>query len=189
MSDEKNKDKRWFYWIVILIAIIVIIVVCWFFFRGSETYTSDSPGAQKTVAIECVSGGQDESFFADNRVEEVSHKIKGTFKNDILDRISYDYDALFSSDTIAETNHAVFHGQYNKYMASKNINPDSLQPSFSSSGSSVKITLITNASKLSNENIQFFFLNMDDFQRIKSYNPRELAKLYQEKGFSCEIHD
>ena len=188
MTREVSKDKKWLYWLIGLGVLVVIIIVIWFLFRGTEIRTSEEPGIHKTVATECVSDKQDGAFFA-GRAESVLHTIKSTFRNNVLDRISYNYDAIFATDALANANDASFHGQYNKYMASKGLDPDSLKPVFSSSGNSVKITLITEIAKLSNDNIRFFFLNMDNFQRIRSYSPKELTTLYQGKGFSCEVHD
>lgn len=190
MSNNHDKQNtKWLGWLIALVVVIAIILICWFLFRGKETYISEAYESEKTEAIECENSSPSDAFFNYPNTESVSHTIKSTFRDNKLKKIFYNYDATFGSDSVANTANATLHGQYNKYMAEKSLNPDSLKPTFSNSGNTVKIALISDIDRLVGDNITFFFLDMDDFQRIKSYTPKELATIYNKKGFSCKTYE
>lgn len=188
-ESDNNQKKKYLGWGITAVVLIVVIMVVCLLFSSEESYISETVKYEKTVAIECENENPAEAFFVNESATEVEHTIKGVFTGEILTKISYNYEGNFASNSVAETAEAVFHAQYNKYMAEKGLNPDSLKPVFSNSGDDVKITLITDANKLSSGNVQFFFLNMDDFQHVKSYTSKDLANIYRGKGFSCEIHE
>lgn len=186
---SENNQKKWLGWLVLLIIIIAIIVFCWLLFKGKETYITTEYNTDKTTAIECRSNVNIENaFFDDFNARSFEHVIKATFRNDSIDKITYNYEADFNSDDKAETAKAVMHASYSKYMANKNLRSDILKPTFSNSGSHVKITLITDVDKLIIDDALFFFLSADEFQRIRSYNEENLTKKYNGKGFSCETY-
>lgn len=189
-NDSENKKHEWKGLLVgvFVVILVLLIVFCWFLLQGKETHISEEPNSGTSTAIECSGNDIEDAFFV-NSDGASSHTVKGFFVDGKLKKISYNYDAEYSSDEAAETANAVLHGNYNKYMASESLNPESLIPTFSNNGNRVKIDLITSADKLTNDNSLFFFLNMDDFQHIKNYDPEKLVSIYNGKGFSCEIHD
>lgn len=189
MFDNSKRFTNWLGWIIGLVVIVIFILVCWLLFRGEETYITEPTNDAKITAIECTSSSPESPFFTDVDASSTKHTVKITFTSNKPAKFSYNYDANFSSESAAEHAHAVFHAKYNKYMASVSLNPDSLTPSFTSGGVTAKITLMTNVEKLNNDNLLFFFLDMDDYQRIRSYNEKEFAGIYNKKGFSCEIHE
>ncbi len=192
LMSEKNekKNNRWIMWTIIPIVLVLIVIACWLLFRGKETHVSTPSESNKQVAVECRSNGTIQgSFFDDTRAEKVSHIIKGLFSDNTLGRITYNYEASYSSAGAAETELAYLHAQHNKYLSGRGLDQNILKSTFSNTDERVKITMFTDADKIVIEDAQFFFLNSDDFQRFRSYNKEEFADMYKSKGFSCTIHE
>ncbi len=189
MSNKQTKSIRWWEWLIWTIVLLIIMILCVVLFKGNETHTSESPNNEKTVAIECTISNPEDGFFDTSQGQNIQHVIKAIFKDSKIDKISYNLEANYDSESIADTSNAIMHGKYNKYMASKSLDPDILKPSFRYNGNTVKVSLLAEIKNLNNETIEFFFLNMDDFQRIKSYDAEKLAKLYEKKGLSCIVNN
>lgn len=188
-KDNRKNNYIWFGCIAIVIIVIVAMLIYYFLFNKDETHISQGIDSTKTASIECTAGKIEDEFFAEENADSVKNTIKMMFVSDKFDRLFYNYEGKYGSDAAAETANAVLHGRYNKYMASKSVDPDSLDPSFSNSGNTVKIVLNADSNDLSNANVNLFFLSMDEFQHIRSYKINDWMKLYKGKGFTCEKHD
>lgn len=187
-KDKKKNNYVWFGLIAILIIVVISMLIYYFLFNKQETHISEELNMGKATVVECESDKMEEGFFTNEKSEKETNSLKVMFDDDKIIRVFYNYIGEYDSSEAAETANAVLHGKYNKYMASKSIDPDSLDPTFSNSDKIMKIVLNADIKDINNSTVDLFFLTMDDFQHIKSYSPDKLAKLYKSKGFACEVH-
>ena len=183
MKTQNSRMK----WLILAIIVVALLILLYLLLNKKETYISNGGTVKKIASISCVSKDPENSFFSPEQEGDVEHTVKATFKNGKPDKISYDFNGLYGSNNIAESIEATIHADYNIYMGEKGLSASLLGPSFSVSGNNVKVSLYTDVGKLINTTIPFFFLDMNDFQKIKSYSVDELAKIYEDKGFHCTI--
>ena len=185
MQEQPKNNKKWIRIILLALLVVVIVVIVVLLFRTNETYTSDGGTSEKIDSLTCTASELEDPFFKPENDGELEHMIKATFKGGKLDKLSYSLEGKFSSDETAEYVEADLHADYNIYMGKNNLSQSMLNPSFSAVENRVKVSLLTDAKNLTNNTIVFFFLNMDEFQTVRRYSMRDLAKLYENKGFSC----
>ena len=189
MVDEKKKNNNLFWLLLLPVFAGIFGIVLYFLLNVKETRITEDIEFTEPVTVRCESNKIEEGFFVNDSEDSSSHIVKLVFENNKLERLFYNYEAVFSSGELAESMNARLHGKYNKYMANLSLDPDTLKPTFSSNDNIVKIALITNTRSLNSNNIDFFFLDNDVFQHIKSYVPEKLKDYYVGKGFSCDIFE
>lgn len=192
MSEDKDKKNNgWVKWVITLIIIAAIVILLWFLLRGKEDYITNDVNEVNISSLECAAAGDavEGAFFTSVSAETTRHELKSTFREDKIDNMSYSFYATYESEAQTETAEANLHGQYNKYMGEKSMSQQSLNPNFSNLGDELKISLYTERSKMNNLMANFFFIDMDEFQKLGSYTLKDLEKIYENKGFSCTIHE
>lgn len=184
---ETKESYNWLKWLIALALIVVIMVIVWMLFVSNETYvTNDASGKNNKIgSLVCKTKESDEAFFNLSQAKEEQHEIKATFKENKLDKMSYNYDGVYETNERAEYAAAKFRVDYDTFMGKKSLEPSILDSKFAAVDNKARVSLFADRDKLNNNTVGFFFLDMDEFQKIKSYSIENLADIYRKKGFDC----
>ena len=184
LSDKNINTIKWVVATAIIVAIAVIIMLVFRTHNKTTTITRDSAD---TSYISCLAGNPDDAFFTSKSAESISHEIKVIFSDDVVDKFSYTLRGTYNSNAAAMQDIAVWHADYNNYMADHNADPEKLSPHFTDIDTKSEISLYTLIGDMSSSTHQFFFLTDEEYSKIQNYSTEELQSLYKSKGFLCEI--
>lgn len=184
LSDKNINTIKWVVATAILVAIAVIIMLI---FRTHNTTTTITRDYADTSYISCLSGSPDGAFFVSKSAESISHEIKVIFSDDVADKFSYTLRSTYNSSAAARQDIAVWHADYNNYMADHNTDPEKLSPQFADIDTKSEIALYTTIEDMNSSTHDFFFLTDEEYSKIQNYSTEELQSLYKSKGFLCEV--
>lgn len=191
--EEKKSNKRKINYAtaaVILIVVAILAVALWLLLSKNEVRTSEEGKKVSTGALYCTAKEPKDPFFVSEKAVEATHKIKVTFKNGEVDKLSYNYQGFYNSEDEADKDRTTFHASYNTYMGENGVSPESLTPIFDYSGSKSRIDLFAEQGKSLNVvTAKLFFLSISEYEDIDEYNEEKLEKVYVGKGFSCTFND
>ena len=189
--NEKRRNSHYLIIGVISLSIIIILIliVVWFFMNGHETLISEDVNYGSITSLVCKTDHADENFFNPEGAQRYTHLITAAFKGDRLSNISYNFDGTYRSEGAAETDMARMHANYNKYMGSIGVYSESLNPIFNANKTKVRISLYAEPKTLSQAVMTLFFLEKDDYGKLKDLGGEDFEKMYRFKGFECTFRD
>lgn len=193
-NEEKmgwaKQEHSYISWIFIGAALLIIVAfLVWIFTNGKETRVSQEQTYSSITSLNCTAPSQEKSFFSSDSATDIKHNLKIVLQDDKIDSISYSYDATFNSDKEAENATAVLHGKYNMYMDEQGANRESYNPVFAQDKTRLKISIYAENKKLVSAMAPILFMTNDEFANIKNYNTEDFEKIYDGKGFTCEVRD
>lgn len=174
--------------IVVIVALIVLITSI--VFQDKEEYITTEYQQNTMNAVVCKASDPKDGFFAmeeDEKtgVQNATSMIKATYQNDTLDKLTYSYEGKYESKEAAEQAEAKMHALYNQYMTNL---ADKLSPKFSTYDNTMKISLFGSWGDLTAGMAKVFGLTDEDYDALSEKNkPEELSKLFQGKGYLCEV--
>ena len=172
--------------IVVLAVLIAAVAIFSSFLKSEETYISAETSGIRVGALNCKTSQPSDSFFVSNTALNNDHELKVTYSGERIGRINYIYNGEYDSNDTADTAGSLLHADYNIYMGE---NAESLYPTFSVVENKLKISLYTEYQKLNAKNAKLFFMNADEYHESSNYSIHDLKKIYESKGFSCEISE
>ena len=188
--EKKSKNKKIISsmatWIVAIAVSIALSVAAFMLFGSKETHISASTTETTIKSLVCNSANPKNPFFISETAETNNHELKVTYRGETADKISYNYDGSYASNSVADTAGSSLHADYNIYMGE---NAESLYPTFSVVENKLKISLYTEYRKLNTKNAILFFINADEYQGLGDYSVDDLKNLYEGQGFSCEMSE
>ena len=191
--EKKSKKKKLISsistWIVIIATSIGLGAVAFMLFRGEETHISTNTAETVIKSLVCNAASPKNPFFVSETAENYNHEIKVTYRGETADRISYVYDGVYVSNSVADTAGASLHADYNIYMGENGVYQESLYPTFSVVDNKLKVSLYTEYGKINSVIAKLFFINAEEFHNLDNYSIEDLGNLYAEKGFSCEVSE
>lgn len=190
MSEKKKNNKTAVVKTIVLMIIIVLIgLVIWFLTSKHETrITTTSNGSDYSV-LECSASHPDDPFFVSETAQRFTHFLKVMFADDELKEISYRYEGTYNNNEQAKNADAWLHGDYNEYMGSVGVNPESLNPVFMPSKTKLTISLYAEAKKINSAVARLFFIKEEEFSKTSKYKSDDYRKMYESKGFTCTKSD
>ncbi len=189
MSEKEKNNSAIVRILAIIVLVGLIIMVAWILSNGKETRETTEVGQGDYNALTCTSSTVENAFFASSDAQRFSHEVKVLFYGESLKELSYRYDGTFSSNSVAENVEAWMHADYNMYMGKNGVYQESLNPVFSVNKSKLIVSLYAEAKKFNLAVAKLFFVDEENFAKLDSYKANDYKKMYEEKGFSCEIHD
>ena len=191
--EKKSKNKKMASLIATGIVIIAVSIglgaAVFMLFRGEETHISTNTAETIIKSLVCNAANPKNPFFISETAENYNHEIKVTYRGETADKISYMYDGVYVSNSVADTAGASLHADYNIYMGENGVYQESLYPTFSVVDNKLKVSLYADYKKLNSVTAKLFFINAEEFHDLDNYSAEELSNLYAEKGFSCEISE
>ena len=183
--------KRWIVIGVVALAVVLIAVAISVIFRDKEEYITTDYQSSTVDAVVCKGSNPLDVFFTtedeSKKPESATSTIKATYQNNELDKLSYTYDADYESSDLAKQAESTMHAKYNQYMAQK---AGDLAPKFAADEEDVKISVFGEWDKLTTGVAKVFGLTEDDYTKLVSdTEPEALAKVFQAKGYTCELDD
>ena len=191
--EKKSKNKKIISsaatWIVAIAVSIALSVVAFMLFGSKETHISTSTAETIIKSLVCNAANPKNPFFISETAENYNHEIKVTYRGETADKISYVYDGVYVSNSVADTAGSSLHADYNIYMGENGAYQESLYPTFSVVDNKLKVSLYTEYGKINSVIAKLFFINAEEFHNLDNYSIEDLGNLYAEKGFSCEISE
>lgn len=185
MSKNNN---GWVKWLVLGVIVVVIVILVCKLFKTEKTYMpSEEEKISRADSVFCVASDLEKTFFDLIPGSKPRHEIKIAFKGDKPDKIFYNFSDTYVDSDVASAVESKAHADYNIYMSERGVSTGAINATFSAAEKDVRISLYTNIKSLINATTGLYFLDMGDFQKIRSYSVEEFAKLYENKGFSCRI--
>ena len=174
--------------ISIILALIFTIVVIFIilFSHNKETRTSKQSPKTNNAALYCKGDVVDEPFFVQYNASSSMHEFKILFSDDKINILNYTYTADFPTAEQAINASALIHADYNIFMSKNNVDPESLQPTFSKIDNEVIVNLSADIESISSTTAKLFFLDNEQFKKIPTYSLDEIIDMYRKKGFHCE---
>ena len=183
---KDNKKKNWL--VVGGILLVLLIIILYILMNGNETRTSDDEESESVSALVCAIGNREEAFFYSTTANTVTNEIKATFKKGQFDKLFYTYKGVYRSEDLANEEEARFHADYNIYMGHNDLQPNSLNPTYSVPGNKIVLSLYTDDySKINRITSEFFFISPDDIEKYRNYSLDEMKNYYENKDFACQI--
>lgn len=186
MSEKKTDEVTLVGVAIIILLITGILVAIWAVASKKETYvTEDSQDVVRT-SLHCEASHVEGAFFVSSVVQNYQHELKLIFRSGDLDDVSYRYEGVYNSDSMAEAAMAEMHTRYNKYMGryAENFNPV-----FSAVGTKARVSIYAEKGKINSVVAPIFFMNVEEFAKLDEYKIEDFEKLYESKGFSCVFHE
>lgn len=189
-SDKKKRKKLIIYAVVMaLIAGLVGLVIFLLTYR-KETHINESYDRADLSSLTCVTKTNPESSFFENHAKSVEHEIKVIFSNEIIDKMSYEFNGQYDSWGDADSDEGVLHAKYNNYMGERRLSNEMLKPVFQNVEGKLKIRLYLDSYKNMNSGIaKLFYITEGSMNVIAKNSIAETKKYYEKKGFSCIIGD
>lgn len=190
MSEQKKREQNDVIKAVVFASIVIIIVlaIIWVFTNKSEVRTSTTISSAGYSALDCSSNDPSDPFFSSSSAQHSSHNIKILFIDNLIKEISYGYEGTYNESNL-EVVEAKFHANYNIYMGSNGLNPESLNPVFSLYKSKVLVSIYAEPKKLNSAVARLFFISEDEYGVIGDYGLDDYKKMYESKGFACKKSD
>lgn len=185
--EEKKRNILKTVGALLVFLVVLIIIVLLILFNGHETYTSDRGEEKVVTALDCTARGIDGEFFASQSANTIENRIKVAFSDDKIDKMFYSFDGVYRTEEEAEHENAVLHAEYNKYLASYNIDHEILTPTFSTVNTKLQINLYAKNREMINRGTgKLFFINEEDVDDFLNYSREQVASYYKKQGFSCK---
>lgn len=154
-------------------------------FYTNETHVTMVEDEVETSVLVCrAMTVLDDSFFDTSNVLNVEQEVKTIFNDNMPDKLNYLYSGDYVSAEGASKANDLLHADYNIYMADK---AESLTPTFSIIDNKLRINLFADKNQMNSRVGKLFFLSNEEVADFVKYKAEDLMKLYQNKGFSCEL--
>lgn len=189
-KKEKERSSLSIIILFFVILLILVLVVIWFLSNGEETKTTTDFKESDSSSLECRSEKLANGLnlvISPDETEKSEFVIKALFENKELSNISYEFSGIYSSDEEAEGAEAWFRTDYYKYMDKNGINAESLNPVFVNTEKNLKVSLYAKRKNFTSEVAPIFLIDRDEYGSMTGFNPDALKKIYEEKGFVCNI--
>lgn len=170
-----------------LAAIVAIIIILLNIFTPKDSHITSEDSLQSIEAVHCKTENLASPFFETNGAKNVEHEVKITLMNDKVDKMSYTYIGLFESKDETEKALSALHAKYNIYMDTTDIYHEDLYPTFSNLGTKGIINLYIQDKTFNLDTAKLILLSDYEYEQFSGYNIETLAKIYENKGFVCEI--
>ena len=184
---EENRSR---YKVIGVMCILILIILIPFIiiFSGKEEHTSVDTGKITLISsVYCSASVINEPFFVSYDANKTLHELKILFSNGSIDKINYTFTREYNSNEQANEAIATSHADYNIYMSKTNIDQEALQPTFSNIGNNAIINLSLDDKTLTSATAKIISLNDEQYAKIGNYSVEEIACIYKNKGFHCEI--
>lgn len=181
-------NKKYIIGVVLFaMAIVLVVVVLTMLMQPKQSYTSKNDDYGSVGGVDCRKNDDIDAFFDSSGAEDFEHTIKATFRNDNIDKMSYTYEVVFPTEEVAERKLSQFHADYNIFMGDVGLDIELLTPNFSRFSTTDIINLYVVKSKAKGDFAKLLFLTNDEMQKLTTVDSQEFAKIYQNKGFECNI--
>lgn len=188
MSEKKNNKSLIIRGISLILVICFIGIVIWLLTYSRETTTITNHDNSVSSSLECNSSHPVEPFFHSSNSTKAKHVIRLLFKNDVLNEMSYDYDASFETEDDATYAEAVLHAKYNQYMGEHRLYKDDYSPSFNVIENKVRMSIYADGKKITKSVLPLFYIPDENFEELNDLKPKDLKNIYAKQGFTCSIH-
>lgn len=192
MSNSVKKTRRQLATSIVIVVLITAVVVGLILILGSgretRTVTNEESDEEKTVV--CTNSNDEKSFFKSGySANPVKHEVRIITKNNKMDKLSIKYTGVYESEYITGKSSGLIHAAYNDLLGKNNIAQDIFSPNFMKNGSTLTIELYGNVNDINFVTSKLFYIEQSEFNKIKSLSTDGLKKIYENKGFSCDIMD
>ena len=180
--------------ILLLVLILAVVAgITWLLTNQIETRISKKVEENEYRLLECTIGSMTEELSPviepKELGESMGYDIKMVFENGELSKVSYTFEGVYASTQMAEKVRATLHADYNKYMGNSGIDAGILNPVFTYNKNNVNVSLFTDRKKLSSTVAPVFLISRDEYGRMNDFSLEKLQKLYEGKGFTCDVHE
>ena len=190
-ESKENKKKRVALGMIIVAALIgIVALVIFLLTHKTETYIHEVTTDEKISALVCVSNNNDSGFFISEEATSITHKVKLVYKNNEINKLSYELVGVYGSEDSAEQAKGGFNTDYNIYLGNNNIKYETLSPVFRYAENKAGVELYLDDYKKMNSVIaKLFFIDDSSVNSIAKNSIEMTKKYYEKKSFSCTIND
>lgn len=189
-NKKKNKKSSIVYAIIIAVIAGLMALVIYMLTNKKETHTYRTQDNGEISALVCTTNDNESSFFASETASSINHTVKLIYKDNKVEKISYEYDGKYNSSEEAKHDDAVLHAKFNIYLGEHNIEQDVLTPVFQHNGDGVTIRLyLDNYNEMNSAIGKIFYIGSGIKDTVAKNSLEETKKIYENKRFSCIISD
>ena len=158
--------------------------------NNSNSYTTTGERSSSVTVVSCTSTKDQETIFDVTSANSVENKVKISFNNnDKPSIITYTIYGVFDDEESALKEGGYWRTAYNLYMGEHDLNPESIENSFSLTGNKAWANLYTDASKLNFDTAKLFLFSPGENRSLLSYKMNDIIKIYEKNGFKCKTND
>lgn len=142
-KENKKKSKKLLIIYAITLALIagLIALVVFVLTNKKETHTYVNRNNGKTMSLICDSQNNDNAFFASEASTEIKHVVKFTYKDGVIDKLSYEFDGVYDSADKAKREVGRMHADFNEYLGGRGMDYEILTPVFQFDKENARIRL------------------------------------------------
>lgn len=187
MEKEKNNKKNIVRAVVFAVIVGIVALVIFLLTYRAETHIYESYQDVDVSSLVCKSSDNESAFFNSETANSVVHKIKIIYSNEVVDKLSYEFEGIYNSEESAEQDNAVLHARYNIYLSQYDMDSESLTPIFQTVDNKMRIKLYLDSyGKMNSVYGKLFFIGDGSMDTIAKKSVDETRKIYENKGFLCE---
>ena len=202
MANSVRKEKKRLIIDIVIIVVIAVVtaLVVWILTSGKTTNTVTTFEKDATGSVVCTIKGATSSnvdtdtdadkikpFFTDKRIRDYTETVKIILTNNKMDKISYSYDGVADDDKTAERVAAQFLADQNEYLGKYGVALNIFSPSFNNVGNKVEVRLFGKAGDINTYTGKLFYISSSEYYDARNFSADLLKKMYENKGFSCEL--
>lgn len=191
-KDDKKKKKLIIYAIMIalIIGFVALIIILLTFEKETHTYKKYEYDDMSALVCVLQSNDADNDFFSSDGASDVKHTIKLVYSNNLIQKMSYEYNGFYDSEENARKDSGELHAKYNIYMGDHGVNHDILAPVFQNNNNKALIRLyLDDYGKMNSTIAKLFYIGNGMIDTISKNSLDETKKLYENRDFSCIISD
>lgn len=175
--------------IVFAVIVAIVVLVIFLLTNNSETRISENVNEGDLTSLNCISTSLKEPFFVSGKAQRYEHEIKVMFINNRFKESSYTYEGTFNSHETAENQMAEMHTKYNKFMEASGVYQEILNPVFMTDKSKVRVSLYMEPKDIYKATAGLFYMSDDVFSNLDKASEETFKKMYEDVGFTCQIHE
>lgn len=184
---KKNK-KRLINVMLVIVTLAAIVMFALSLIVNTKTIQISSTDKNTIIGLlYCRADTVDDSFFPIQKMNDILHEIKITFKDGIADRINYALSGKYVDKKTAMQAKADANFRLGSYMSKSGLDSSMLNPKISIVDTTLYYNIDGTEDTLNQVSAPVFLLSESMGVNFNKYSQEDFANFYTSKGFSCEI--